>query len=204
LVYSLVAATYRGLFIKPNLERVIAKHFAPGARLLHAGCGSGQIDSDIVKGMKVVALDISLAALRLYRMQTRGRAEVAHGDLFSLPLPDAGLDGVYSVGVMEHFAEPDVRRILLESKRVVRPGGKIVMFWPPEFGLSVLFFKALRLLVNGVLRRNVKFHPDEPCRLRSRAHAQRLLREAGLSLVDYAFGPRDLFIQAVVVAQKPL
>lgn len=202
-VYDLIATFYRKTFIKPNLERFLSRNFAPGARLLHAGCGSGQVDGDVTKRYKVVALDISLPALRLYQAETRGRAELAHGSVFSLPLPDGSVDGVYNLGVMEHFEEPDIRKILLEFKRALKPGGKAVLFWPPEFGLSVNVFKALSFVFNSVLKKNVKFHPDEVCRLRGRAHAERLVSSAGLRLADYAFGPRDLFIQAVVVAEKP-
>ena len=41
--------------------------FPPGSRLLHAGCGSGQVDADLHEDMRITALDISLPALRLYR-----------------------------------------------------------------------------------------------------------------------------------------
>ncbi len=202
-VYDLIATLYRKAFIKPNLERFLFKHFPAGARLLHAGCGSGQLDVDVTKRNKVVALDISVPALRLYQAETKGRAQLVHGSVFALPLPDASVDGVYNLGVMEHFHEPDIQKILLELKRVLKPGGKLVIFWPPEFGFSVLVFKGLSFVVNDLLKKNVKFHPDEVCRLRSRDHARLLLERAGLSMVEYAFGPSDLFIQSVVVAQKP-
>ncbi len=39
-VYDLIAAVYRNLVIRRQLNRFIRKHFPKGARLLHAGCGS--------------------------------------------------------------------------------------------------------------------------------------------------------------------
>lgn len=202
-VYDLIATLYRKTFIKPNLERFLYRHFEAGSRLLHAGCGSGQVDSDVVKRFDVVALDISLPALRIYQSQTRGRAKILHGSVFEIPLPDASVDGIYNLGVMEHFTEEELARVFAEFKRVLRPAGRIVMFWPPEFGLSVQVFKVAHFVLNRVLKKNVKLHPDEVCRIRSRDHARELLERSGLLLREYDFGPLDLFIQCVVVGERP-
>lgn len=202
-VYDLIATFYRKTFIKPNLERFLWRHFPAGSRLLHAGCGSGQVDADVSKRFKVVGLDISLPALRIYQTQTRGRAQVLHGSLFKIPLPDRSVDGVYNLGVMEHFTEPDLAKVFAELKRVLKPSGRIVMFWPPEFGLSVQVFKVVHFVLNDLMGKKAKLHPDEVCRIQSRDHAQRLVESAGLLLREYEFGPLDLFIQVVVVAERP-
>ena len=198
--YNAIAAIYRTAIIKRNLEGYIFKNFAPGMSLLHAGCGSGQADVDITRRMKVTALDISQPALDHYARENEGRAVLLRASAFSVPLPDASVDGVYNLGVMEHFTEPDVVKLLREFRRVLKPGGRIVLFWPPTFGLSVFVLdtahRVLRLL--GSTR---KLHPDEITRLESRAHAERLLRLGGFRLIDYSFGPRDLFVQVVLVAR---
>src|SRR5207245_2285611 len=45
-LYDLVAAVYRRV-IRRNLRRYAERSFAAGARVLHAGCGSGQVDAGL-------------------------------------------------------------------------------------------------------------------------------------------------------------
>lgn len=203
LLYDAVAAFYRKFIIRRSLNHFIAKHFAPGARLLHAGCGGGQVDADIRHRVSITGLDISVNALSLYKRLNKSQCAALHGSILEIPLPDDSIEGVYNLGVMEHFTEDQIRKILSEFHRVLSEGGRIVLFWPPEFGLSVLFFKALTFLFVNVLRkRNVKFHPDEITRVRSRGHVTRLVEEAGFRVLDYSFGPRDAFTYVVVAAEK--
>ena len=203
LLYDAVAAFYRKWIIRPALNRFVGRYFAPGARVLHAGCGGGQVDADIRHQVSITGLDISLNALRLYQKLNRGHSQTLHGSIFDIPLPDGTVDGVYNLGVMEHFTEEEIHRILREFRRVLRPDGRVIVFWPPEFGLSVLFFKGLVWVFRHVLRKkDVKFHPGEITRVRSRRHVTGLFETAGFRVIRYSFGPRDLFTYAVVAAQR--
>ncbi|MDB4990641.1 MAG: hypothetical protein JWN04_5819 [Myxococcaceae bacterium] len=205
LAYDAVASFYRKFIIRRSLNKFVDEHFAPGSRVLHAGCGSGQVDTDIRSQVHITGLDISVNALNFYKKTNREFCEVLHGSIFKIPLPDGSLDGVYNLGVMEHFTEDEIGKILREFHRVLRPGGKMLLFWPPEFGLSVLFFKALTVIFRDVLgKENVKFHPDEITRIRSRRHLDQIFRTDDLKVVRYYFGPRDLFTYAVIVVEKSL
>lgn len=201
IVYDIIAEFYRKVLIRPLLNRFIRQTFAKGASVLHAGCGSGQVDRDIRNDIAITALDISQNALEIYRRENGDRCRLLHGSIFSIPLPDSSMDGVYNLGVMEHFSEEDIGQILAEFKRVLRPHGQMVIFWPPEFGVSVLFFKALKFGLKVLTRRDFKFHPDEICRVRSREHVTRIFEAAGCRVKEYYFGPRDLFTYSVIVAE---
>lgn len=203
LVYEIIAKVYRNLFIKRQLNRYIRKHFAAGSRLLHAGCGSGGVDTDLQHEMRITAVDISVSALELYRSNNPEAAEVRHASIFELPYPDGHFDGAYNLGVIEHFYEPDIRRIFLELRRVVRPNGKVVIFWPHYRATSVMVLGFAHWVLNNVLKRDVQLHPAEVSLFRNRAAAEHLLAECGFTLTDYYFGPRDLFVQAVLV-QTPI
>lgn len=203
-LYDAVATCYRKLIIKPSLTYFVKKYFASGAEVLHAGCGSGQVDTSIRDYISITGLDISVNALRFYRKTNRNFCRLLHGSILDIPLPDGSIDGIYNLGVMEHFTPPEIQQILTEFFRVLKPGGRIVLFWPPEFGVSVLFFKALKWFSATVLRKpDVKFHPDEISRVQSKAQVQRMITDAKFSLLEYYFGPKDCFTQAVVVAEKP-
>ena len=82
--YSFIASVYRRLAIRRNLNYFIHKHFSPGARLLHAGCGSGQVDSELSREMRITAVDISLPALRSYRRNNPNAEAIRHGDILNL------------------------------------------------------------------------------------------------------------------------
>lgn len=202
IVFELIAAAYRKLVIRRVLDSFIAKHFRPGSELLHAGCGGGQVDTGVVEKMRVTALDISQHALDLYARVNGGRAKLLLGSVFKIPLPDASVDGVYNLGVMEHFSEEDIQAALKEFRRVLRPGGKILLFWPPTFGLSVQVLDGAHFILNRVLKRDVELHPPEISRIRSRAHARAVIEKAGFTLAEYYFGPKDGFTQAVIVGVR--
>lgn len=201
-LYGLVAGLYRNLVVRRRLNQVIRAHFPEGSALLHAGCGSGQVDADIQHAMAISAVDISAVALELYA-RNNPRARVAkQGSILDLPFPDEGFDGAYNLGVLEHFAEPEIRCIFSELQRVLRPGGKVVVFWPHRRAPSVLVLGAAHWLLNDLLGRGIRLHPEEVSLLRSRRAIAPLLDRAGFDLVDYYFGVKDLFVQAVIVGQK--
>lgn len=202
IVYNLIASFYRNFLIKPNLEYFIKKHFVNREAILHAGCGGGEVDTKIVRMFNVTALDFSPKALAQYRLINGRGAKTILADIRQLPFAKEVFSGVYNLGVMEHFGYSEVHQILKEFHRVLKTKGKIVLFWPPEFGLSVLFFKVLTKLFRALGIKKVKFHPTEVSRLKSKLEAGVYLKKAGFTLVDYSFGIRDFFTYSVVVGEK--
>jgi dolichol-phosphate mannosyltransferase len=204
LLYDTVAAFYRKVIIRPTLNHFVRKYFAEGDRVLHAGCGGGQVDVDIRDYVQITGLDISVNALSLYRRTNQHHCETLHGSIFAIPLPAASIDGIYNLGVMEHFTSLEIDQILQEFFRVLRPAGRMVIFWPPEFGVSVMFFKTAKAVLERVLgRKGVKLHPDEISRVQSRRQAIEIFRRSGFRLLRYYFGPRDLFTHSIIVVEKP-
>jgi dolichol-phosphate mannosyltransferase len=203
LAYDVVAAVYRNLFIKSNLTRVIKREFAPGAELLHAGCGSGQVDADLHDLVKVTAVDISPEALSRYSRENPKAWSVQHADILDLPFADGTFDGTYNLGVVEHFEGAQLTKLFSELARVTKPGGKVVVFWPHKLATSAAVLDGIHFLMNDVLGRELRLHPPEPTRIANRQRAQEIFEAAGLQLDSYEFGPRDFFVQAIVVGRKP-
>jgi dolichol-phosphate mannosyltransferase len=202
LLYDLVAAFYRKFIIKPQLNRFAGKYFPSDAKVLHAGCGSGQVDSDIAQKLRISALDISEQALSTYRKCQPKSECLIHGSIFEIATSESTFDGIYNLGVMEHFTEPEIHKILKEFNRVLKPGGKILLFWPPSFGLTVRVLASIHWILRRISKSEFKLHPDEITHVRSRKQIRAYLSAAGFSLLDFHFGYRDLFTQVVIVGQK--
>ncbi|MDB6147399.1 MAG: methyltransferase protein [Spartobacteria bacterium] len=205
-IYAFIASVYRRLAIRRNLNYFAHRHFSPGARLLHAGCGSGQVDSDLSREMRITAVDISLPALESYRLNNPGAEAIRHGDILNLSSVHGGkFDGAYNLGVVEHFSQEQIVQILREMGRTVKTGGKIVIFWPHRRATSVFVLKIIHRLLDWFRPKGqaqTRLHPPEVSLLRSRDHAREVIEGAGLNFVEYYFGMRDLLVQAVVVGCK--
>ena len=200
--YDQIAIFYRKYIIRPSLTGFIKKYFRAGDKVLHAGCGSGQVDGGISDYIDITALDLSAEALQLYQKFNPQVKNLIHGSIFDIPKTAESFDGIYNLGVMEHFDRQDIHQILLEFYRVLKPGGKIVLFWPPKLGLSVNFLKVVHFILNDVLKKNISLHPAEIVHIRSPQDARQILQNAGFSLLEYSFGPSDAFTHAIVVGQK--
>lgn len=200
--YALVASFYRRHFIRPRLERWIHRCFPPGAVLLHAGCGSGEVDARLGGTHRITGLDISPEALARYRHNNPLAADTLHADLLRTPLPSAAYDGAYNLGVLEHFHPPAITTLLRRLHTVVRPGGSLVLFWPLANAPSVRFLRWCHRLLAQKGREPMELHPPEHTLLRSEDHARTLLAGSGWSLTHFDISPADLFIQAVLVCRR--
>jgi SAM-dependent methyltransferase len=156
--------------------------------------------------MRITAVDISLPALESYRRNNPGAEAIRHGDILNLKdVAGGSFDGAYNLGVVEHFSHEQIVQILREMGRTVKPGGKIVIFWPHRRATSVFVLKVIHWLLNCFRHRGkaqVQLHPPEISLLQSRDQAREVVERAGFNLIEYYFGVRDLLVQAVVVGCK--
>ncbi len=200
--YRVIASFYRQFIIKRSLNQFINQEFKQSDLLLHAGSGSGQVDEDIAKKFDITALDISGEALKIYKAVNGQGSKVLKASIFEIPVKDETLDGIYNLGVHEHFTGSENTKIFEEFRRVLKPNGKIVLFWPPKYGLSVMFLNTLHFLLNDILIRKIRLHPDEVSLISSKKQVESLLKDCGFKLTRFYFGPKDLFTYCVVVARK--
>jgi SAM-dependent methyltransferase len=200
-LYAFLASVYRRIFICTRLAWWLKKTFPANARLLHAGCGSGEVDALVGRHFRITGLDISPGALVRYRRSNPHAEGTIHADLMNLRDVPGGYDGVYSLGVLEHFTPAEICTILDNMRLVLRPGGKMIAFWPLASAPSVKVLGFWHRLLNRRGDRAVELHPPEITLIRSRAQVEEIIRSAGWRLVSYSVSPSDLFIQAVVVCE---
>lgn len=201
-LYDAIATVYRNAVIKRRLESTLKREFQHGARLLHAGCGSGQVDSGLHSHAKITAIDISPSALSIYRRHNPEAEAVQHASIFNLPFADHSFDGAYNLGVVEHFQKDELAKAFAEVGRVLKPGGKMVVFWPHAYATSVALLNSAHWLLNDVLHKDVRLHPPEFSLIHSQREASELLDAGGFDLASYDFGAKDFFVQSVVVGTR--
>ena len=200
-LYAVIASVYRRIFICPRLAWWLSRAYPERSPLLHAGCGSGEVDTLINKRYQITGLDISEKALDRYRKNNPHAAATLHADLMQMSRIGRHYDGVYSLGVLEHFTPEDIRHILNGMKTVMRPGGRMIAFWPLADAISVKILGLCHRALNRRGRPVVELHPPELTLLRSREHAEELIQSAGWRLLSYSVSPFDLYIQAVLVCE---
>ena len=105
---------------------------SPG-RLLEVGCGSGRFLNRMRKaGWAVEGIDFDPVAAA--RVEKRFGIPVAVGSLPELGYPEGEYDVVAMSQVIEHVADPVA--LLKECRRVLRPGGRLVLSTPNARSLA--------------------------------------------------------------------
>lgn len=203
-LYEVIAKFYRDQIISRSAARLLSRHFpdGEGRRYLHAGCGSGGSDWRIrLKKSRFHFLDIAPVALALHRGRPISLSRhYAGGDIFRLPYRDRSMDGIFNFGVMEHFTEDEIGRILAEFRRVLKADGRLLLFWPPDFGLSVVALGAFLGVVNRFRKEPLKLFPDEISRVHSFRWVRGIMAKNRFSVAKLEFGPGDLFTYVAVAA----
>jgi ubiquinone/menaquinone biosynthesis C-methylase UbiE len=109
-------------------------------RMLDIGCGPGHIALLVCERLpaaQVVAVDLALHMLAFAERHVaasphKDRVDLRHADAKALPFPDGSFDAVFSNTILHHI--PDPRLFLKEARRVLRPGGALLirdLFRPP-------------------------------------------------------------------------
>jgi demethylmenaquinone methyltransferase / 2-methoxy-6-polyprenyl-1,4-benzoquinol methylase len=105
-----------------------ATRLAGGEVAADVACGTGALTAELAAlapGATVVGFDFSQEMLKRARSSPQPRRRLAAGDALALPLADASVDVVTIAFGLRNLPEPG--QGLLEFRRVLRPGGRLVV-----------------------------------------------------------------------------
>lgn len=157
-----------------------------GEKVLEIGFGTGaalvRLARAVGVGGKVWGLDLSdgmleAAKRRLWREGLLGSVELRLGDGARLPFHPAVFDAVFLSFTLELFDTEEIPRVLGECRRVLRPGGRLVV-------VSLSKEHRGRLLPRLAVRLYESIHDRWPVAVDCRPiYVARALREAGFGIV---------------------
>jgi SAM-dependent methyltransferase len=111
----------------PTKNELVASLVEPHETILDVGCGNGGLLRYLKQRGHTRLHGLELSDYALQRLGAEG-IEMHCGVLPAIPLPDAAFDVVIASQVLEHLVRRG--RFLREVRRVLRPGGRALVFVP--------------------------------------------------------------------------
>lgn len=180
-----------------SLERACLE---PGEVVVDVGTGRGELlVAALARGAaRAIGIEYSpdAAALARHTLDVHGavdRAEVLLADARVLPLPGGQADLVTMLDVVEHLTAAELGAALAEARRVLRPGGRILIHTLPSRTLYEVTYRLQRALTPR-RRRTWPRNPRNAFELEMHVGEQTVrslraaLREAGFDGVSVAPG----------------
>ena len=148
--------------------------------LLAYGCGIGRITKYLTGYFQVYGVDVSQRMLNLARQRIPDRhLNFLKTEGRRIPVPENSVDFLYSLLALQHLDRGEVRRVVRDCYRVLKPSGRCYLQFP-EYG--------------NVLDEGANTRPW------SAADVQEVLREWSILSLDREPG-RSGLVNIVVVAQ---
>jgi ubiquinone/menaquinone biosynthesis C-methylase UbiE len=168
--------TPAGKYTKPMHHALIQElHGKNFKTLLDVGCGNGTFLSMVLNkfDVGVSGIDISPGMIEKSKELLDGRADLKVGDSDRLPWNNKSFDIVSCIASFHHYPSPKL--VLKEMKRVLMPGGMLIMADPFTPNNLLRFF--LNLLV--------KFSKSGDVRIYSQKEMKEILEKCGFTLIKW-------------------
>lgn len=179
-----VAAEYRSLagryhrrwarYVQASVRATLARAaVVDGEHVLDVGCGTGVLLGELIQqtpGARLSGVDLVGEMLAVAQQRLPAEVDLSTAPAEALPFDDATFDVVISSSVLHYFRQPE--RALAEARRVLAPGGRLVM---TDWCRDYLAMRAL----DWYLRRTDPAH----CRTHRSRDLSRLAQVTGFEVV---------------------
>ena len=173
-----------GLDVRWRRRVVASLGLSPGSLVLDIACGTGDLCRELhSQGLRAVGFDFSNGMLAAARTD----APLVQADALALPVTDGSADGITCGFALRNVV--DIRQLLSEFRRVLRPGGRLGILEVAEPSSSLLrfghrvYFRRVVPFVGALLsdRDAYRYLPQSTAYLPPRPELVRILNAAGLA-----------------------
>ncbi len=164
------------------LSRRLSEAFAvaqvtAGMKILDVGCGRGEILRHCARlGVQAYGIDYAAAAVRMAHHSAGHSGGVYRADAKHLPFPSARFDRVLMFDIVEHLYPWELHQALCEARRVLAPGGKIIIHTAPNRWYDAYAYPFVRL----VRKLQGQHYPRDPRALNVAVNQDVHVNEQGL------------------------
>jgi SAM-dependent methyltransferase len=120
--------------------RLARRHGRLASPVVDFGCGPGYLLEELLRaGFPCKAIDVSAQAVRRVQERFAGRPGflgAAVGRLDRLPLQSGEAGAIFLIEVLEHLSPQDAATMCAEFRRVLQPGGRLIVTVPNEEDLQ--------------------------------------------------------------------
>jgi len=104
-------------------------------KILSVGCGTGELEFLIGrKGNPIIGTDISSEALSIAKLhkidEKLNNVQFVQSSVLDLPFPDNYFDIGYAIEVFEHIEPDELKKVINEVRRVLKPNAKFLLTTP--------------------------------------------------------------------------
>lgn len=193
---------YRISILSYSVRMYAEKYFPRNGRFVEAGSGTSQTSVMLKKHKReYIAVDISEKALAEAKKISQ-ISKTVKADINDMPFSNDSIDGIWNLGVMEHFNEAQLRIILKEFSRILKKGRYAVLFWPHSLAPYQIFLKTLTILAKILANKEIVFFPNEPSQIKSVKGVRTLVLSSGFSRCIIKNPISNAFTFMAVVCRK--
>lgn len=157
-----------GEYLSQRLTEALAvAGIAPGMRVLDVGCGRGEMLRSTTRlGAQAFGIDYAAVAVQLSQKIAAQEAEDGHpvgvyqASALYLPFNTGTFDRVLMFDIVEHLYPDELDLALAEARRVLKPGGRIIVHTAPNAWYDRFAYPVVRMV--RVLAGQGERYPKNP------------------------------------------
>lgn len=164
-------------------QRLVRRYFPPGP-VVDFGCGMGHLLRRLSNDRVAAGVEASDWAAETARQNCPATA--VYGSLDEISA--ASYAGIVSIHVIEHIDDEGLDAVLMQFRRVLQPGGRLLLVTPDAAGWASHAKGAAWLALTDPTHINLKGH--NAWRQLFLKHGFTVLKEAADGLYDFPYPPR--------------